>query len=115
VGRLIGDVSLLSPSFLLSIGSILEGVLAGSVRKVVLEVCEALRIPIVLQPPTLEQLQTGQMDGAFISSTSRLVMPIDRILLPDGTEKALEASHPIVAQISHHVQQEVAKRSVRVV
>jgi branched-subunit amino acid aminotransferase/4-amino-4-deoxychorismate lyase len=61
----------------------------------VLEVCEALRIPIVLQPPTLEQLQTGQMDGAFISSTSQLVMPIDKILLPDGTEKALEASrHP---------------------
>lgn len=94
-----------------------EGVLAGSVRKVALEVCEDLQIPIILQPPTIEQLRSGKMDGAFISSTSRLVMPIDTVLQPDGSEKALDAHHPIVAQISQRVQEEVAQRStlVRVV
>lgn len=91
-----------------------EGVLAGSVRKVALEVCHELQIPVILQPPTMDQLRSGQMDGAFISSTSRLVMPVDAVLQPDGTEKVLPTPHPVVTQISQHVQKEVAKRSARV-
>ena len=72
-----------------------EGVLPGTVRDVVLSVCERHQIPVVLevrscclfgcwwvtdfpmilQAPVLSTLQ--DWEGAFISSTSRLVLPLN--------------------------------------
>jgi hypothetical protein len=49
-----------------------EGILKGTVRGLVLEVCEELGIPVVLEPPTLDTVNAWE--GCFISSTSRLVL-----------------------------------------
>ena len=57
-----------------------EGILAGTVRRLLLEVCEREGIPVVLRPPKLEEMATWQ--GALISSTSRLMLPIDRLYVP---------------------------------
>lgn len=54
-----------------------EGVLLGSVREAVLRKAEALDIPIVLEPPHVDDIQLW--DAAFISSTSRMLLPIDSI------------------------------------
>jgi len=54
-----------------------DGVLEGTVRRLVLEVCAADGIPVVLEPPRLDAASTWV--GAFLSSTSRLVMPIDEL------------------------------------
>lgn len=58
-----------------------EGILMGSVREAVLRVAEQLGVPVVLEPPRLEELDAW--DGAFVSSTSRLLLPIDEISVPD--------------------------------
>ena len=56
------------------------GVLEGTVRGLVLDICRRTDVPVVLEPPNAAEI--ASWDGAFISSTSRLVLPIDEIKLP---------------------------------
>jgi branched-subunit amino acid aminotransferase/4-amino-4-deoxychorismate lyase len=57
-----------------------EGVLAGTVRRLLLEVCAREGIPVVLSPPMLAS--AAAWEGALISSTSRLLLPVDRLYVP---------------------------------
>eukprot|EP00898_Chlorokybus_atmophyticus_P008313 jgi/Chlat1/8483/Chrsp80S07930 len=54
-----------------------EGILLGSVRKIVLEVCKREGIPLVLKAPNIGDLHAWE--GALISSTSRVLLPVDEI------------------------------------
>ena len=58
-----------------------EGILMGSVREAVLRVASREGIPVVLDPPTVGELDAWQ--GAFISSTSRLLLPVDEVQAPE--------------------------------
>ena len=66
-----------------------EGILAGTVRRLLLEVCEREGIPVVLSPPTLQS--AGTWEGALISSTSRLLLPIDKLYKPHEGKPSEEA------------------------
>jgi branched-subunit amino acid aminotransferase/4-amino-4-deoxychorismate lyase len=57
-----------------------EGILIGTVRTRVLSVCEQMGIPVVLQPPRAAEI--AQWEAAFISSTSRIVLPLSHLWLP---------------------------------
>ena len=57
-----------------------DGVLEGTVRRLLLEVCEREGIPVKLTPPKLADAQ--KWEGALISSTSRLALPIDELYVP---------------------------------
>lgn len=57
-----------------------EGVLFGTVRRLLLEVCEREGIPVRLAPPNLAD--AGKWEGALISSTSRLMLPIEELYVP---------------------------------
>lgn len=57
-----------------------QHVLNGTVRQLVLEVCEANDIPYKLEAPPLAKLSS--LEAAFITSTSRLILPIDEIKIP---------------------------------
>ncbi|KAI3436073.1 hypothetical protein D9Q98_002131 [Chlorella vulgaris] len=60
-----------------------DGILAGTVREVALAVARREGIPVVLQPPRLADLERWQ--GCFISSTSRLLLPVDEAgVFPQG-------------------------------
>ena len=56
-----------------------EGILRGSVRDSVLRVCIENGIPLELRPPNVDDLEHAS--GVFISSTSRLVMPIHEVVV----------------------------------
>eukprot|EP00936_MAST-01D_sp_MAST-1D-sp1_P002815 g2815.t1 len=56
------------------------GILEGTVRGLVLDICQRTDVPVVLEPPNAAEI--ASWDGAFISSTSRLVLPINEIKLP---------------------------------
>ncbi|KAL7542574.1 hypothetical protein ACHAXR_011909 [Thalassiosira sp. AJA248-18] len=58
-----------------------KGILHGSVRDSVLRVCRTHDIRVDLRPPTLDDLRQGS--GVFITSTSRLVMPVHEVVLGD--------------------------------
>jgi len=46
------------------------------------QVCEREGIPVVLAAPKVDDADSW--DGMFITSTSRLVLPVDTLELPDG-------------------------------
>eukprot|EP01025_Chloroclados_australasicus_P050734 TRINITY_DN5870_c0_g1_i3.p1 TRINITY_DN5870_c0_g1~~TRINITY_DN5870_c0_g1_i3.p1 ORF type:complete len:314 (+),score=13.47 TRINITY_DN5870_c0_g1_i3:70-1011(+) len=58
-----------------------HGVLRGSVRDLVLRVCREADIQVQWQAPNLNQIHEYQ--GAFITSTSRLVLKIDELKSED--------------------------------
>ena len=58
-----------------------EGVLFGSVRDSVLQVCRTHDIHLELRPPSLNDLKSAS--GVFLSSTSRWVMPVHEVHLGD--------------------------------
>ena len=58
-----------------------EGILLGSVRDSVLRVCRDNDVKVELRPPTMDDLKHAS--GVFISSTSRLVMPVHNVVLGD--------------------------------
>lgn len=61
-----------------------EGILEGTVRRLVLEVCskgDSSLPEVVLEAPRLADVR-GRWIGAFLSSTSRLVLPIDEVWVP---------------------------------
>jgi branched-subunit amino acid aminotransferase/4-amino-4-deoxychorismate lyase len=55
-------------------------VLEGTVRRLILQVCAAEGIPVDETPPRLASL--GSWQGALISSTSRLALPVDWVGVP---------------------------------
>ncbi|KAG0205921.1 hypothetical protein BGX28_002563 [Mortierella sp. GBA30] len=85
----------------------LDSVLKGTILKVVLTVCEQQNIPIEFNFPNLKKLD--EWEGAFITSTSRLVLPIETIVLPDGSGRQFGESKTIDL-IRSLVLQECTKR-----
>ncbi|CAM9423978.1 unnamed protein product, partial [Chrysoparadoxa australica] len=57
-----------------------DGILEGTVRKLILEVCAEEGIEVVLQPPRVQDIYLWE--GVLISSTSRLAMPVDTVVVP---------------------------------
>lgn len=54
-----------------------EGVLEGTVRQLVIDVCKDNSIPLKYEYPNIKDCKSW--DGCFICSTSRLLMPIDEL------------------------------------
>eukprot|EP01134_Creolimax_fragrantissima_P004350 CFRG4350T1 len=59
-------------------------VLAGTVRDFVLKVCKHINIPIRFTCPNINEAH--DWTGAFITSTSRLVLPIDTLYYPNQSD-----------------------------
>ncbi|KAJ1676546.1 hypothetical protein EV182_007982 [Spiromyces aspiralis] len=55
----------------------LDTVLLGTVMRLVLEVCRRDGVEVVYDNPRVDDLLDGRWHGAFITSTSRLVYPIE--------------------------------------
>ncbi|CAH0473340.1 unnamed protein product [Peronospora belbahrii] len=93
-----------------------EGILKGTVRSLVLEICAENGIAVELKPPTLDDIDKWQ--GCFISSTSRLVLGAKSLQYPElATKKTLTktfAPHPILDHIMTAVQHSVVKKSTKV-
>jgi branched-subunit amino acid aminotransferase/4-amino-4-deoxychorismate lyase len=67
-----------------------DDILHGSVRDSVLRVCQSHGVKVELRPPTLDDLQHAT--GVFITSTSRLVMPVHEVVLGDLQALSMEQS-----------------------
>ena len=96
--------------------------LFGSIRRNVLSVCDAEGIEVCLTAPKLDELH--DWDEAFISSTSRLVLPIRTIVvdLEEATSRGGgppkqrvmfdDAPGPITQRIRELISADIAARSV---
>lgn len=54
-----------------------EGVLSGTTRKFILALAEELNVPVIYRPVSIYEL--NRLDEAFISSTSRAILPVRKI------------------------------------
>lgn len=92
------------------------GVLAGTVRTFVFQACAQLGIPVdVAVPPKVSDAVSGAWQGAFLSSTSRLVLPIDAVDAGDGTVVELGGSKcDTVRRIEETVAALIAANSTEV-
>eukprot|EP00736_Rhodelphis_marinus_P010877 Rmarinus@m.10019 len=113
-------------------------ILKGTVRDLVLEVCADEGIPVALEAPRLQHVQ--RWEACFITSTSRLVLPAQRLLLHPtlvsqlglslhdnhaSTERVCYqegggwlksfTSCPLVDQISAEVQRRIRDRCVEII
>ncbi len=85
-----------------------EGVIKGTLQKIVLEICEDEGIPVKLAPPKIADLPN--FEAVLISSTSRLVMQVNKIILPKpGLPIALD--DPVYV----YGQSEMAKKIISLV
>jgi len=83
-----------------------EGVLMGTVRKLVLEVCAREGVPVVLEPPNLANLSSWA--GAMVSSTSRLLLPINEVVVPKPDHPADEQDRRVQFDTSGGLARQLA-------
>eukprot|EP00271_Cylindrocystis_brebissonii_P022477 TRINITY_DN8669_c0_g1_i1.p1 TRINITY_DN8669_c0_g1~~TRINITY_DN8669_c0_g1_i1.p1 ORF type:complete len:121 (+),score=40.19 TRINITY_DN8669_c0_g1_i1:382-744(+) len=92
-----------------------EGVLLGTVREVALQVCKKLPggVEVVLEAPNVRDI--GAWEGVFISSTSRLVLPVDELRYtgPEG-DWVFHYNNPLVETIARGVAAEIGANSTKV-
>ncbi|KAF1320216.1 Thioredoxin-like protein, partial [Globisporangium splendens] len=90
-----------------------DGILKGTVRSLVLEVCQEHGIPVVLTPPSLDDI--GEWEGCFISSTSRLVLGAASIAYEDPVSKGKKIKNfggsSVLGTIIESVRQSVVRKS----
>ncbi|KAI8137854.1 aminotransferase [Fennellomyces sp. T-0311] len=75
----------------------LEHVLLGTVMKIVMRVCEKHRIPIEWSFPQIRDARANKWQGCFLTSTSRLLLPIEGLYFNDN-------SAPVVFPVSEHIE-----------
>jgi Amino-transferase class IV len=96
------------------------GVLAGTIRSLVLEACADHGVPVVLEPPPLEDLPAWS--GAAIASTSRLLLPIHRmdVIPPMGATAGqityrrdfpVDPLPPLLAQLVRWTEEKIGAHS----
>ncbi|KAF9962589.1 hypothetical protein BGZ72_000009 [Mortierella alpina] len=85
----------------------LDSVLEGTILRSVISVCKEESIPVEYSFPNLQHID--EWEGAFLSSMSRLVLPIEKLILPAGDIKKFEPSSTIEF-IRDRVQKECLNR-----
>jgi len=88
-----------------------DGVLCGSVRALVLQVAERCGLTVTERPLGLSDLPSIQ--EMFITSTSRLVLPLDTLELPDGRVVEFRV-HDKASQLGAEVEASMQSDSVDV-
>eukprot|EP00339_Tiarina_fusa_P010244 CAMPEP_0116999404 /NCGR_PEP_ID=MMETSP0472-20121206/2117_1 /TAXON_ID=693140 ORGANISM="Tiarina fusus, Strain LIS" /NCGR_SAMPLE_ID=MMETSP0472 /ASSEMBLY_ACC=CAM_ASM_000603 /LENGTH=243 /DNA_ID=CAMNT_0004698805 /DNA_START=220 /DNA_END=951 /DNA_ORIENTATION=- len=88
-------------------------ILLGTMMRLVLEACDSLGFRVVREVPKVTEV--SEWSGCFISGTSRLVLPINRITFPDHDgiqEKVFTEKCSVVVAIRKFVSDKLEERSV---
>ncbi|KAI7821818.1 hypothetical protein BX661DRAFT_200578 [Kickxella alabastrina] len=86
-----------------------DSVLLGTIMKLVLRICERDNINVVYEP----KVDFHRWTGAFVSSTSRLVLPVSRIIT-DKCEHHLNAGDPLVCHLKESVKSMAMEQSTEI-
>ncbi|PVV03742.1 hypothetical protein BB560_001766 [Smittium megazygosporum] len=91
-----------------------EKVLIGTIMQVVLKVCKEDGIEVSYREPSISDLQTDRWEGVFITSTSRLVLPIVAVNIRNIKNKIGINNCPLVEHIRKRVTEQVRLDSYKV-
>eukprot|EP00002_Diphylleia_rotans_P023910 TRINITY_DN4712_c0_g1_i2.p1 TRINITY_DN4712_c0_g1~~TRINITY_DN4712_c0_g1_i2.p1 ORF type:complete len:320 (-),score=76.02 TRINITY_DN4712_c0_g1_i2:571-1530(-) len=94
-------------------------VLAGTVRQMAIEICKKDGIPVIEEAPSLANAK--DWSGCFVSSTSRLMAPVDVLSLPEAQGQPIYSyatsgsdAHPTVVHIANRVKELLRESSTDV-
>ncbi|CAG8593325.1 20995_t:CDS:2 [Cetraspora pellucida] len=88
----------------------LHSVLEGTIRKIVIMICERDEIDLKFWFPNIDDVV--QWEGAFITSTSRLVLPIELVHFRDGRPPIkIPTDNKVVEHIKKEVEKEILNRA----
>ena len=80
-----------------------EGVLSGTTRDFILKIASELNIPVRFEP--VRKADIAKLDEAFISSTSRAILPVRTI---DGIAMQKEVPGPVTRQLTEKFNAELS-------
>lgn len=91
-------------------------VLNGTIRRIAIQCCVKLGIPVAYELPNIANIDTWQ--GAFLTSTSRLLLPIDKFHIlqydsngnpsdPPCYEDHIQSNSPVVFMLKQAVAQQL--------
>jgi branched-chain amino acid aminotransferase len=89
-----------------------EGVLPGSLRRAVLQVCAERGVDVDLSAPRADE--AGEWEGALLTSTARLALPLDALVLPAGAGERQFPPDSLAHDVAGWVAEYVAAYSQRV-
>jgi len=87
-------------------------VLEGTTLTMILSICSDHGIPVVREFPNTDDWL--QWEGAFVSSTTRGLLPINKIRIANGNYELELPSCPLLENLSSLLDQEMKKNSVDV-
>eukprot|EP00761_Pharyngomonas_kirbyi_P014274 gb/GECH01014304.1/.p1 GENE.gb/GECH01014304.1/~~gb/GECH01014304.1/.p1 ORF type:complete len:160 (+),score=39.86 gb/GECH01014304.1/:1-480(+) len=103
-----------------------EGILHGTIRNEILDICKEKNHPVKLEPPNL--LDLNQWKEIWVTSTSRLILPVSHMLVPETDWNNLESKtnihlknriefgeHPVAEEINSALVNRLRKRSTRII
>jgi len=91
----------------------LSTVLPGVTMELILQCCEKLGIEVVFECPNIQQVH--HWEGAFISSTSRMLMPVNVVrVVSDPPNELVLATSQVLYTIRATLDQEMEKMAVSV-
>jgi len=91
----------------------LDTTLAGTIQLAVLNICKKNNIPVIFQHPN--KLEVNIWDGAFLTSTRRLVSPIHEIGMPEDPNSPLyqiDPNNKLVKIIQQFLLEELRENAV---
>jgi len=97
-------------------------VLKGTVMSMVLSGCEELNIPIRIKLPNIYDASKGLWEAAFITSTSRLLLPITKIHKQINTNEESNLNlgliklhspldHPYIKALHDYIRKQIHSKS----
>lgn len=92
-----------------------DGILEGTVRLLMLQVCEREGITVKMEAPRLQDVD--QWEGAMVSSTSRLALPIEEFIFTDAEGNTVHTkfeNDTLTRKIERLVQEEIEANSTQV-
>ncbi|KAI9032521.1 aminotransferase [Phycomyces nitens] len=92
----------------------LEHILLGTVMKIVMAVCDKEGIEMVWSFPRLQDAKHGLWQGCFITSTSRLLLPIKSIGFKESAPVEFPESSETIELLRKEIQKEIHSRSYRI-
>jgi len=93
----------------------LDTTLAGTIQIAVLNVCKKNNIPVIFQHPN--KFETNMWDGAFLTSTRRLVLPINSIGMPEDSNSPVHQIDPnnkLVKNLQQLLLEELRENAVTI-
>jgi len=85
-------------------------VLPGVTLQIILQTCEKIKLPVEFRAPNINDID--KFEGAFISSTSRMLMPINTIRIMSNNQVKREIQLPkcsVFSELGNQLTEQMQK------